>query len=147
MPASLLDALRRIDVKSVIGRWTTIGGSVASLATLACSAAAPTGVACSQLYVFGIALKVQNAVTGAPVTDSASVLVTDGSYVESYGYLGPAGQPLSGMISAAGERAGTYSISIRKTGFMPYDTAGVKVTRNSCHVNPVAIIAKLQPQS
>ena len=68
--------------------------------------------------------------------------------MESYNYLGAAGQPASGTISAAGERAGTYSISIRKTGFSPYDTTGVTVTKDACHVQPVQpvqVLAKLEP--
>ena len=118
--------------------------SVALLALPACSSSTPTGVACTAIYVYGISLKVQDAVTGARITDSAVVRITDGSYVESYNYLGPADQPTSGMLAAAGERAGTYSISIRKTGFAPYDTTGIKVTRDVCHVHPVQVIANLR---
>jgi hypothetical protein len=102
---------------------------------------------CNALFAYGITLKVQNAATGAPITDSATVVITDGSYVESYDYLGAPGQPTSGLLSAAGERAGTYSISIRKTGFAPYDTVGVKVTRDVCLVHPVRVTANLRPAS
>jgi hypothetical protein len=124
---------------------TILLACIALLAATACSGSTPTGVACTEIFVYGIAIKVQNAATGAPITDSAAVRVTDGSYVESYNYLGQPDQPANGVVSAAGERAGTYAISIRKNGFAPYDTAGIKVTRNVCHVNPVQVIAKLQP--
>jgi hypothetical protein len=125
--------------------WTILVACVAQLAVTGCSSSTPTGVACTAIYVYGISLEVQNALTGARITDSAAVQVTDGSYVESYNYLGPASQPYSGVLSAAGERAGTYSISIRKNGFAPYDTTGIKVTRDLCHVHPVEVIANLQP--
>jgi len=118
---------------------------LALVAATACSNSGPTGVACSQVYVYGISLKVQNAVTGARITDSAAVQIKDGGYVESYNYLGPADQPTSGVLSVAGERAGTYNISIRKDGFAPYDTAGIKVTRDVCHVHGVQVTANLQP--
>ncbi len=127
------------------GRRTILSACVAFLALTACSSSTPTGVACTAIYVYGISLKVQNATTGAAITDSATVRITDGSYVESYNYLGPAGQPASGILSAAGERAGSYSISIRKDGFAPYDTSGVTVTKDVCHVHPVEVVAKLQP--
>lgn len=126
-------------------RWRSLAVCVGVLAATACSGSTPTGLACSANYVYGLSLEVRNAVSGAPITDSASVVIRDGSYVESYGYLGPAGQPLSGRLSAAGERPGTYSISIRKAGFAPYDTTGIKVTGDVCHVHGVQVIAELQP--
>jgi hypothetical protein len=126
-------------------RAAIVGMCVALLAATACSNSGPTGVACSQVYVYGISLKVQNAVTGARITDSTAVQIKDGGYVESYNYLGPADQPTSGVLSVAGERAGTYNISIRKDGFAPYDTAGIKVTRDVCHVHGVQVTANLQP--
>jgi hypothetical protein len=127
------------------GRSAIVATCLALLAATACSNSGPTDIACSQVYVYGISLKVQNAVTGARITDSAAVQIKDGGYVEAYNYLGPADQPTSGVLSAAGERAGTYSISIRKDGFAPYDTAGIKVTRDVCHVHGVQVTAKLQP--
>jgi len=140
-------AAARIDTRwpPLMERCVFLGTCVALLTAMACSGSTPTGVACTAIYVYGISLKVQNAATGAPITDSATVRITDGSYVESYNFLGPAGQPTSGTLSAAGERAGTYSISIRKAGFAPYDTSGVRVTKDVCHVHPVEVIAKLQP--
>ena len=114
------------------------------ISATACSISAPT-VVCTDQIVPGIVIKVQNAATGAPVTDSADVQVTDGSYVETYRYLGPPNQQLTGTITAAGERAGTYGISVRKIGFAPYDTAGVRVTKDVCHVHTVTVVASLQP--
>lgn len=127
----------------LISRRAILVMCIALFGATACSG--PTDVMCSLNYVYGISLKVQNAVTGAPVTDSADVQIRDGSYVESYNFLGPANQPFSGMLSVAGERAGTYSISIRKNGFAPFDTTGIKVTRDVCHVHGVNVTAKLQP--
>lgn len=129
------------------GRRAVLSACIILLATTACSSSTPTGVMCTALYAYGISLKVQNAATGAPITDSATVVITDGSYVESYDYLGAPGQPTSGLLSAAGERAGTYSISIRKNGFAPYDTAGIEVTRDVCHVHTVQVTANLDPRS
>ena len=126
-----------------INRWVAMSGCVAILGTAACSSSGPTAVACTGDPVYGLAITVENAATGAPVTDSASVVISDGSYVESYHYLGAAGQPASGTIHAASERAGTYNISIRKSGYAAYDTAGVNVTKDACHVQPVQVIAKL----
>ena len=125
------------------GRCVALAACAGILAATACSGSGPTSVACTAQFVYGLAITVQNAATGAQITDSASVVVTDGSYKESY-TLGATGQP-GGVISAAGERAGTYSISIRKAQFAPYDTAGVTVTKDACHVQTVQVVAKLQP--
>jgi len=126
-------------------RWAALTTCVAVLGATACSSSAPTAVACSGGTAYGLAVTVQNAATGAPITDSASVVIKDGSYVESYNSLGAAGQPGSGTIHAASERAGTYSITIRKPAFAAYDTTGVVVTKDACHVIPVQVLAKLQP--
>ncbi|MEO7042627.1 MAG: hypothetical protein ABI035_10240 [Gemmatimonadaceae bacterium] len=124
-------------------RWMTLTVSVAIIASTACSSSAssPTGVACTTNIVPGLSITVANASTGAQIIDSAAVSITDGGYTESY-TLG--GQP-GGVISAANERPGTYNISVRKPQFAPYDTAGVTVTKDACHVQTVQVVAKLQP--
>ncbi len=118
-----------------IERWVALSVFIAILGATGCSGDP----------VYGLAVTVQNAATGAPITDTAAVVIKDGAYVESYNSLGAAGLPTSGTIHAASERAGTYSITIRKTAFAPYDTAGIVVTKNACHVIPVQVLAKLSP--
>lgn len=123
--------------------WTALGSGAALLAVLAmaaCSSSTSPGVTCTANAVPGISLTVRNAADGTPVTDSANIHISDGSYVEAYGSLGT-----NGVISAALERAGTYAISVRKTNFAPYDTTGVRVTRDACHVHTVQVTASLQP--
>lgn len=70
------------------GRWLRLRGASEQLATSACSGSASTGVPCLEYFLCGLTLSVQDAATGAPVMDRASVLIKDGGYVESYDYLG-----------------------------------------------------------
>jgi hypothetical protein len=131
--------------RSCARSWRGLISLVGAIATTACSSGTAPNVACTLNYVYGLAIRVQNAATGSALSDSALVQVMDGAYVETYRYLGPPNQQFSGTISAAGERAGTYSIAIRKAGFAPFDTAGIRVTRDACHVHTVTVIANLQP--
>ena len=124
-------------------RLMTLSVCIGILAAAGCSSSAPTAVACTGDPVFGLQVTIENAATGTPIIDSTSVVITDGSYKESY--VLPVAGLTPGTISAASERAGTYSISIRRTGFAAYDTAGVTVTKGACHVQPVQVVAKLQP--
>lgn len=123
--------------------WLAAGATcLAVLAAAACSGSSATSpkVACAANIVYGISLIVRNAADGTPVTDSATVRITDGSYVETYSTPGP-----TGIIQAASERPGTYAISVRKTNFVPYAVSGIVVTSGTCHVNNVQVIAALQP--
>ncbi len=45
--------------------------------------------------------------------------------------------------AAAGERAGTYDVTIRRPGYSSFSQTGVVVTKNECHVNPVRLEARL----
>ena len=45
----------------------------------------------------------------------------------------------------AGERPGTYDITITKDGFMTWTAENVTVTADECHVIPVSLDANLIP--
>lgn len=136
-PARPGSRAQRLPLAAVLASGATL---LAVLAMSACSSSTSPGVTCTANRVPGISLTVQNAVDGSPVTDSASIRISDGTYVETYNSLGS-----TGVITAAVERPGIYAISIRKTNFAPYTTAGVTVTSDACHVQTVQVIAALQP--
>ncbi|MEO7104577.1 MAG: hypothetical protein ABI311_14310, partial [Gemmatimonadaceae bacterium] len=74
-----------------IERWVALSVFIAILGATGCSGSGPTAVACTGDPVYGLAVTVQNAATGAPITDTAAVVIKDGAYVESYNSLGAAG--------------------------------------------------------
>jgi hypothetical protein len=48
-------------------------------------------------------------------------------------------------LVGAGERAGTYAVTVTATGYAEWTTSGVVVTADECHVIPVRLEPRLQP--
>ena len=65
------------------------------------------------------------------------VEVRDGAYVDT---LPPFGNEYSG----AGERAGTYSVTVQRLGYRVWRNDGRRVREDECHVIPVRVNARLQ---
>lgn len=89
---------------------------------------------CTADYRPGLRISAVDARTGEPV-DRFSGYVRDGAHVDS----------LRGPGGAAGERPGTYSVEVRAPGYAPWDTAGVVVTSDECHVIGKSVRAELVP--
>lgn len=81
--------------------------------------------------------------SGALTAAGATVIARDGAYADSATV--PADGSNSTPVGLAGERAGTYSITVRKAGYQTWSKGGVLVTKDVCHVIPVQVTAKLQP--
>lgn len=104
-----------------------------TLFTAACDEGALSPVACTAQFVYGLQIEVREADGGAPAAQGAVATVTDGDYVEVA--AGPvSGFPEALVIGAAGERAGTYDIEVARDGFETWDTTGVVVEEDICHV-------------
>jgi hypothetical protein len=98
-----------------------------------CDEGSLSPVACTEQFVFGLQLEVREADVGAPAAQGAVATVTDGGYVEVV--AGPlSGRPDALFLLAAGERAGTYDIEVTRDGFEAWDTTGVVVEEDICHV-------------
>jgi hypothetical protein len=48
-------------------------------------------------------------------------------------------------LAGAHERAGIYSVQLEAVGYEPWDTAGVRVTEDECHVRTARFTAALEP--
>jgi hypothetical protein len=117
------------------------GGAIAAVSLLiaACQPLPQSGggIACTMQYVYGISATVTDAATGANVTPGSYMVVREGSYVDSVSAIGE-------FLAAAGERAGTYSVTVGRPGYAAFHRSGVVVTRDECHVHPVLVEARLQ---
>ncbi|CAN5922544.1 hypothetical protein BH11GEM2_BH11GEM2_34790 [soil metagenome] len=103
-----------------------------------CSILAPD--ACTLNSIYGITVRAQDAATGAPISRDARLVVTDGAYADSsYAWV----QNDSIPLSAAAERAGVYSVTVRKPGYITWTQSGVEVTKDACHVRNVKLTASL----
>jgi hypothetical protein len=110
----------------------------------ACDALDSPPVYCTNNFVWGLQVEVQDSVTSAPAASGAQVIARDGAYADTASY--PPNRPdLDNLpLVAAGERAGTYTVTVRKAGFIDWERSNVVVTADECHVHPVALTARLR---
>ena len=102
---------------------------------------------CSLEAILAVQIEVRNAATEEYIAGLVRGVVTDGAYQDSLRAGGPIGSDpaLVTTLGAAEERPGNYAVHLEGPGFEDWDTAGVRVTRNECHVNPARFTARLQP--
>lgn len=107
----------------------------ASSSLLACE----VGMSCSTNYVFGVVVTVRDAATHAPLT-TATVTLVDGAWREEL-----TARPLETEYRGAGEREGTYAITVAAPGYRTSVARTVTVTGDECHVQPVSLTVDLTP--
>ena len=107
----------------------------------------PSGVICTAEFRFGLAITVVDSVTSSPPA-SALLIARSGTFVDSVGPNAPfstnAGSSPVLILNTAGERAGTYDVTVRAPGYRDWLGSGIKISADECHVKPVAITALLQ---
>ena len=127
----------------------SVVGCVYSLVICAigCSGSASSTSPCTHEFRPGVNVFVKDSLTNAGVASGASLVVREGSFKDSVAF--PSGRPdLNDYnLAAAGERAGTYQITVSKPGYATWVQSNVRVTKNVCHVNTVTLTALLQPTS
>lgn len=101
--------------------------------------------ACTSELRFGLRVTVQDSLTGAPAASGAQLIARDGSYADTVSF--PPNRPdLDALpLASAPERPGTYTVTVRKAGFLDWVRTGVRVTADECHVRPVDLTARLRP--
>jgi hypothetical protein len=109
----------------------------------ACSQPAEVSVTCPAILIFGLNVSVVDSVTGAGTGSGATVIARDGAYTDSTTRAAN-GSDVATFGLAAG-RAGTYAVTIRKTGYTSWLRSGIQVAKAVCGVTPVAVTARLQP--
>jgi hypothetical protein len=98
---------------------------------------------CSAELRYGMAVHVRDSASGAGLANGATVVVRDLNFVDSLAATFPASA--DGPFLSAGERAGTYTVTVRHSGYQTWTRSGIIVTAAECHVNPINVIARLQP--
>jgi len=103
----------------------------------------PAGRVCTGEYRMGLNVFVKDSISGAWAASGAMLMIRDGAYADSSTI--PANRPdLDALpLFGAGERAGVYTITVRKPGFADWGQAGVRVTKDECHVNTRVLTAQL----
>lgn len=101
-------------------------------AALGCGGTEPNS--CLAGLAPGVVVEVRDAFDGASLAATARGAVHEGAYVDSlrpYGFLGN-GALIS--LSAADERAGTYTVTVEHDGYAAVSRSGVQVRPGVCHV-------------
>ena len=93
---------------------------------------------CTLEFVYGLKVTILDSQTNQPLTEGVVVKATDGLYQE---FLIPGGE---NSFIGAGERPGTYIITVTKSGYQTYTSELTIITRDECHVIPQSITVNLQ---
>jgi hypothetical protein len=105
---------------------------------------------CTTEYRYGLNVTVIDSITLKPPA-SATLIATSGAFQDSVGPMQPVPQHANDstilILSTAGERAGTYDITVRSPGYRDWTQRGIRVTANACHVNPIFVTARLVANS
>lgn len=88
------------------------------------------GIACTAVFVYGVNVSVVDQ-DGNPVAGAMATL-TEGDYSEQMAEL------RTGEFAGAGERAGTYTLTVEAGGFETVTITDIVVTSDVCHVIPVS---------
>ena len=125
-------------------KFARVAVALASLAAVAgCNIISDPlgGTVCTANFAYGINVHVLDSLTSAPAAIGAKIVARSGTFADSTtGQFGGTGD----MLVAAGEHAGTFSLTISKTGYKDWVKTGVVVTKDECHVIPVTLTALLQ---
>lgn len=89
-------------------------------------------ILCTLEFVYGVNVTVTDSATGEPI-EGATLTLTDGDYSEAMEDLS------AGSYAGAGERAGTYDLTIEAEGFDSALIENIVVESDICHVVPVAL--------
>ena len=95
---------------------------------------------CTLEVVYGLNVVVLDATSGQPLVEGVEVKAVEGTYLETL-ELTPG---LEYSFKGAGERAGTYIVTVTKTGYQTYTSSPIVVTRNECHVITQSLTVNLQ---
>lgn len=97
---------------------------------------------CTDQFVYGLHVSVKNAVTNAVLQEGVLVKATDGSYVETLQTEGNS----STVFVGAGERAGSYILTVSKDGYETFTSEVITLKRDECHVISKEVTVALQPE-
>lgn len=97
-------------------------------------------IVCTDQFVYGLNVIVLDAVSGNPIFQDIEVKAVDGTYQEILELV----PGLEYTFVGAGERAGTYVVTVTKAGFQTFTSAPIVLTRDECHVIPQSLTINLQ---
>jgi hypothetical protein len=114
--------------------------AVSSLLALAGCTQVSDPVICTAFVPPSVNVTVQDSVTGANVTPGATLVLREGTYVDSV-----TAPPVATSRGVGVNRAGTLTLTVTQAGYRAWTKAGVKVEEGPCGARTVDVVARLQP--
>ena len=104
-----------------------------------------TALPCPNRYSPGIIVEIYDAASGEPAADDVLGYVLDGAYADTLRPHGMTGEGKAVSLQGAHERAGTYTVVIKKSGYAEWSVEGIVVKTGPCGVLTVVVEAQLEP--
>jgi len=96
---------------------------------------------CTEEFVYGLNVNVKDAETDAVLQEGVLVKAVEGTYSETLETV----ESIPTFIGA-GERPGSYVVTVSKEGYQTYTSPIVKVLADECHVLTETLNVELQPE-
>ena len=93
-----------------------------------------------------VVVEIYDRATGVPVAAGARGFIRDGQYQDSLKSYSGLGDGTITALAAGTERAGVYAVHVENPAYLPWDTVGVVVRSDRCHVRTARIVARLIPR-
>ena len=123
---------------AAVGLLTTI--------SLAVGCIDPPVTVCNFVGYPAISVTVRDAATGAPIAAGSTLVLVDGSFVDSVtvpeGALSQNAMPL--MTPRSMERRGRYQVTVRRAGYQDWRRSDVLVREGDCNVFTMHLVARLK---
>jgi hypothetical protein len=120
------------------------GGLVVAFGT-ACSGPSPI---CTTESRPALEIEVRDRVSHQFIPALARGVAREGAFEDSVQLWGMTADnpPVPVSYAAAFERRGVYTVQLEVAGYHRWDTSGIAVSRDECHVRTVNLSAALQPR-
>jgi hypothetical protein len=132
------DLMRPIHAKNGPPMKNVLPGIALLLALAACDRTSDLLV-CPPYVGNSVVVTVQDSVTGANVTPGASVVASNAAYSDSVV------APPTATAVYAGYGSGTFTVTVRQSGYLTWTKTGVKVEDDGCAPLTVPLTARLRP--
>lgn len=96
---------------------------------------------CTAIAVSSLNVTVRDTATGAPVCDAGVIAIHDGVDLYSLRQTGDC------RYAGPEERSGIFEVVATRSGYRAVRVTGVRVSRDECHVIPVAVTVDMHPGS
>jgi hypothetical protein len=86
-------------------------------------------IVCTEVFIQGLHITLVDAASSEIITEDVTIIATDGNFKETLKRI-----ETQTSFSGAGERAGTYVLTITSSNYMTFVSNPIVVSADECHV-------------